>query len=50
MKAFYWILIIILGILMTYIPRINITIPSISIGAVVMVLGVYGLARNLFNS
>ncbi len=49
MNSFYWVLIIILGIAMEYIPRLNIAIPSISIGAVVLLLGIFGLAKNIFN-
>jgi len=41
--------IVILGIVMSYIPQINITIPSVSLGAVVLVVGVLGLARSLFK-
>ena len=42
-------LIIIIGIAMVYIPRLSISIPSISIGAVVMLLGIFGLARSIFH-
>ncbi len=49
MKSSYWVLIIILGIAMSYIPQININIPSVSLGAIVLVIGVFGLAKNLFK-
>jgi len=49
MQTFYWILIIILGIAMIYIPKLNIAIPSISLGAVVMILGIFGLAKSIFR-
>lgn len=49
MKSSYWLLIILLGIIMSYIPRINIVIPSVSLGAIVLIIGVFGLAKNLFK-
>ena len=50
MKYFYWFVVIILGVAMIYTPRINFVLPEISLGVVVMVLGVFGLARSLFHS
>jgi len=50
MKYFYWTLLIVLGIVMVYTPRINFVIPSLSIGVIVVILGIYGLARSLFYS
>jgi uncharacterized membrane protein HdeD (DUF308 family) len=49
MKTFYWVLIIVLGIAMIYIPAMRISIPSISLGAVVLVLGIFGLAKSIFH-
>ncbi len=48
MRQFYWVLLIILGVVMVYNPRMNISLPSL--GAIVFVLGVFGLAKSLFNS
>ncbi|MFA5934730.1 MAG: hypothetical protein WC827_02505 [Candidatus Paceibacterota bacterium] len=48
MRYFYWVLIIIVGIAMVYIPKINFSV-TISLGVVVLVLGVFGLARDLFH-
>jgi uncharacterized membrane protein HdeD (DUF308 family) len=49
MQTFYWVLIIALGIAMIYIPKLAISIPSISLGAVVLVLGIFGLAKSIFH-
>ncbi|MFA6340666.1 MAG: hypothetical protein WCX27_00280 [Candidatus Paceibacterota bacterium] len=48
MKTFYWFVLIILGIVMVYVPRLNFTV-SLSLGMIVLILGVFGLAKNIFN-
>jgi uncharacterized membrane protein HdeD (DUF308 family) len=49
MQTFYWVLIIALGIAMIYIPALHIVIPAISLGVVVFVLGIFGLAKSIFH-
>jgi drug/metabolite transporter (DMT)-like permease len=48
MKQFYWALLIVLGVVMVYNPKFNVSLPSL--GVIVLILGILGLARSLFNS
>lgn len=48
MKSFYWFILIILGLVMIYVPRLNIPI-TLSLGLIILIVGIFGLAKNLFK-
>ncbi len=48
MANIHWFILIVLGAAMMYVPRLNITF-SISLGLVLLILGIFGLIRGLFK-
>ena len=48
MKSFYWLVLIILGIVIIYTPKLNVSF-SISLGMAVLVIGILGLVKNLLS-